>query len=70
MSWKPEVITNLSGVWNGNILRFATKEESDAYVENLRQRWYLVTETRSIECSDPVNYQWKDGQVNPLQSSE
>ena len=30
MSFKPEVIADLSGTWCGNALRFATREEATA----------------------------------------
>jgi hypothetical protein len=54
MSWKPEVIADSSGKWAGNALRFATKSEAERYVADLMQRWTLVTDTRVIECEDPV----------------
>lgn len=58
MSWRPEVIADNSGQWTPNGLRFATREEAEANVQNLAARWYLVRETRVVECDDPVNYRW------------
>jgi hypothetical protein len=45
------VITD-SGQWAGNRLRFATKEEAEAYVAEFS----LVRNTRVIESFDPINY--------------
>lgn len=57
MSYAPEVQTG-GEEWNGNALRFATKEEAEANVLNLMGRWMLVTATRVIESDDAVNYRW------------
>ena len=40
--------------------RFATREEAEANVANLMQRWLTVTDTRVVESADPVNYRWTD----------
>lgn len=63
MSWRPEVQTDSSGKWYGNALRFATKEEAEANVANLKSRWLLVHATRAVESDDPVNYKWIDGHL-------
>ena len=60
MSWKPEVFADSSGKWAGNSLRFATKEEAEGNVKALASKWFLVTDTRVVECDDPVNYRWID----------
>jgi hypothetical protein len=52
------VITD-SGQWAGNGLRFATKEEAEAYVAEFS----LVRNTRAVESSDPVNYRWENGRL-------
>lgn len=67
MSWKPEVQTDNTGKWYGNALRFATKEEAEANVQNLADRWLLVIATRVVESDDPVNYAWVDGGLVPLE---
>lgn len=67
MSWKPEVIADDSGKWCGNALRFATKEEAEANVANLKARWMLVTDTRVVESDEPVNYKWVDGKLVSLE---
>ena len=58
MSWKTEVIADSSGKWAGNALRFATKREAEMYVLDLAYRWTLVTDTRTVECDEPVNYRY------------
>lgn len=63
MSWKPEVIADPDGKWCGNGLRFATKEEAEANVADLKRRWVLVTDTRVVESDDPVNYAWVDDRL-------
>jgi hypothetical protein len=54
-SWKTEVIADHTGKWCGNALRFATKEEAEAYVRDLAYRWTLVTDTRVNESTAPRN---------------
>lgn len=61
MSWRPEVIADNSGQWVPNSLRFATKEEAEANVQDLSMRWLLVQQTRVIECDDPINYRYANG---------
>lgn len=58
MSFKPEVIADGSGKWNTNALRFATREEAQAWVDDLAQRWRLVIDKRVVESDDPVNYRF------------
>jgi hypothetical protein len=55
MSFKPEVIADSSGEWTGNQLRFNTEKEAKTYVADLMLRWTLVTDTRVVESSEPVN---------------
>jgi len=57
-SYKPEVIADSSGKWCGNALRFATREEALASVNDLAWRWTAVRDTRVVESPDPVNYRW------------
>lgn len=66
MSWKPEVVADSTGKWYGNALRFATREEAEANAADLQRRWLLVTDTRVVECDDPVNYCWVDGKLQAL----
>jgi len=61
MSWRPEVIADNSGKWVPNSLRFATKEEAEANVQDLSMRWLSVQQTRVVECDDPVNYRYVNG---------
>ena len=55
MSWAPEVIADNSGEWAGNGLRFANKEDAEAWVQDLSMRWILVRATRVVESEDPAN---------------
>jgi hypothetical protein len=66
MSWKPEVIADGSGEWCGNALRFASREEAEASVQDLMMRWLAVRETRVVESDEPVNYQYVDGRLEHL----
>jgi hypothetical protein len=70
MSFKPEVITDDSGKWYGNALRFATREEAEQNVSDLMMRWMAVRETRVVECEDLVNYRYVDGQLQPVEHKE
>lgn len=66
MSFKPEVITDSSGKFYGNGLRFATHEEAEANVRDLESRWLLVRETRVVESDDPINYTYIDGKLEAV----
>lgn len=65
-SYAPQVIADSSGVWAGNALRFATREEALSNVANLASRWMLVTQTRVVESDDAPNYRWVDGQLTEI----
>jgi hypothetical protein len=58
MSWAPQATTE-SGQWVGNGLRFATREEADAYVAGLSSG----RNTTVVESSDPVNCRRENGRV-------
>ena len=57
-SYRPEVIADSSGQWCPNGLRFATKAEAELNVADLKDRWYMVRETRVMESDDEPNYRW------------
>ena len=61
MSFKPQVKVN--GEWNGNGLRFATKEEAESRAADLFGRWTLCTAHRAVESDDPVKNRLEDGQL-------
>jgi hypothetical protein len=69
MSFKPEVIADTSGKWCANALRFATREEAAANVQDLMMRWFAVRETRVVESDDPVNYRYVDGRLQQAGSA-
>ena len=59
MSWKPEVF--LEGKWSANGLVFATEKEAADNAAALLMRWFVPTDSRAVESTEPVNYQWVDG---------
>jgi hypothetical protein len=69
-SFAPQVKTGAASEWAGNALRFATREEAEANVANLMQRWMLVTDTRVVESDDPPNYRWTEAGLAAVDSDE
>ena len=67
MSWKIEVITDSTGKWTSNAVRFATRAEAHLYVLDLGLRWTAVREARLVESEDPINYAWVDGRLVPIE---
>lgn len=55
-SWKSEVLVD--GKWASNALRFATKAEAEASVNELLSRWFVPSDGRATESEDPVNYRF------------
>lgn len=66
MSFRGEVIADSTGKFVGNGLRFATQAEAEGYIKDLMWRWTSVTDTRVVECTDPVNYRWEGGRAVAL----
>jgi hypothetical protein len=64
MSFKAEVVVDSSGRWTTNALRFASREEAEAYGADLAMRWILVREVRVVESVDPANYRWDHASGN------
>jgi hypothetical protein len=54
MSWKAEM--KCAGEWSSNSLRFATQAEAEASGKELLSRWFLPTDSRATESTDPINY--------------
>jgi hypothetical protein len=69
MSYKSEVIADNSGKFCGNALRFATRDEAEAYVSDLAWRWTAVLATQVLECDEPVNYRYRDGRAERLEEA-
>ena len=64
-SWAPEVF--VEGQWAGNGVRFATKEEAEAWGRDRLMRWFVPTDSRAVESSDYPNYRWEgDGTIAAL----
>lgn len=57
-SYKPMVRVGKDPVWVGNTLRFATRGEAVANVNDLMMNWTAVTDVRVDESDDPVNYEY------------
>jgi hypothetical protein len=62
-SYTPEVLVARESKFAGNALRFATREEAEAYAFELSLRWTAVRETRVVESDDAVNYAIRDGRA-------
>ena len=60
-SFKPEVMTDSTGKWYSNALRFATEAEAISSAHDLAMRWMLVRDYRAAPSDDPPNYTWIDG---------
>jgi len=63
MSYKVEVLVCGETEWATNQLRFATKEEAEAYGRDLFRRWLAVREWRVTESEEPVNYAIRGGEL-------
>jgi hypothetical protein len=70
VSFKAEVIADRTGEWCANALRFATREEADAYVRDLSCRWTAVQSTRVIESSDNVNAAFTGGRIQMVDGGQ
>jgi hypothetical protein len=58
MSWRASVLPVGEQNWVGNSLRFATREEADAYGKDLFSRWTGAAKIEPAESAEPVNYVW------------
>lgn len=68
-SYAAEVVADSSGEFCGNALRFATREEAEVYVADLKRRWTLVTSTRVVRSDDPVTHEIVDGVMRRLEEA-
>jgi len=57
-SFKTEVC--VENKWASNALRFATRREAELYGTELLSRWFVPTDSRPAESSDPVNYRFNE----------
>jgi hypothetical protein len=57
VSWKVEIAADASGRKSCNSVRFATRDEAEAYGRDLAIRWLVLEDWRTSESADPVNYQ-------------
>ena len=56
MNWKLEVL--VENKWASNACVYATQEEVLAAGQELLSRWFVPTDYRAVESSDPVNYRF------------
>lgn len=56
MNWKMEVFVD--GSWSSNSCVYATKAEAVAAGVELLSRWFVPSNSRAVESSDPVNYRF------------
>lgn len=66
MSYKAEFSTDCGETYATNALRFATELEAQRYAENLALRWLAVTDYRTAESGDEINYEIADGQIRAI----
>jgi hypothetical protein len=62
VSWKTEV-TNGSGLWTANRLRFSDQEEAAAYVRDFKNRTSWVTDTKVTWCDCPATHRYVNGEL-------
>ena len=60
-SWAPEVF--IDNKWCGNALRFPTRMEAEQNGRDLLCRWFVPTDSRAVESTDPPNYHYTDGRL-------
>jgi len=67
VSWKVEIAAGAGGRWSSNCVRFATRDEAEAYGRDLAKRWVVLEDWRVSESADPVNHQLAyDGGLIPV----
>ena len=64
-SWACWVLVKGEREWVTNALRFATKEEADAWGVDLDSRWTLPKELEARPSDDPVNHRFAGGRLDP-----
>jgi len=59
------VQTDSTGKYYSNYLKFPTRNQAEAYAIDLAGRWTAVKYWRVGETSEPANYQYHDGKIEP-----
>jgi hypothetical protein len=54
-SWKVEVISDNSGKWAGNGMRYSTEDAAREAGQSLASRWTLVQQWRVVPSDDAPN---------------
>jgi len=68
VSWKTAVKVFGEPQWNYNALRFATREEAEAYGADLASRWILVRDWEAQVDDEPPNYRLEGRQLIKIQT--
>jgi hypothetical protein len=66
MAYKAEM--HVQGGWCSNAIVLETREEAQAYAEDLFSRWMAPDDRRVIESDEAVNYRF-DGRLIPVKES-
>jgi hypothetical protein len=66
MSWKPEVLVD--GKWSQNALVFSTEAEAKQNAQDLMMRWFAVRDSRAVESTEVVNYDYTQRKLILVQS--
>jgi hypothetical protein len=65
-SWKAEVQADSSRTWSSNMLRFAEKQEAEAYARDLWSRWSAVREYRVVASENAPTHRWEGQHAAPI----
>jgi hypothetical protein len=57
-SFKVEVQADSTRQWSGNLLRFATEQEAEAYARDLWSRWSAVRQYRVVRVDEEPTDAW------------
>ncbi len=70
VSWKIGCKTAEKENWTYNGLRFATKEEAEAWGKDLSWRWTALHSYEVHESADAVTHRWTDGKARAIDDPE
>ena len=68
MSWKPEVFLPNENKWCANGLVFATEKEAADNARDLLMVWFVPTDSRAVESTDPVNYRYVNRKLEAVKA--
>lgn len=62
-SYAAEIISDISGKWVANGVRFPTEAEAQEYVKDLRTRSTIILNSRVVISTNEANYNWTNGRA-------